>query len=95
MDAAKIRVWSLSGANEPIKKLLISDQGKQIFDFVKKQTSATSAEVGREFGLSVQHASIVLNRLWCQGYLSRKQSAHESGGQVYVYSVLDSLGVQP
>jgi predicted transcriptional regulator len=84
-DTCAIRKMSLDGNNKAIKKLLISEQGKKVWRWVMDERKATTAEVAKEFKLSVQHASGVLNKLHTQGYLSRFEQQQDSGGKEWVY----------
>lgn len=84
-DMSVIRKMSLEGKNKEIKKLLISEQGKKVWRWVMDERKATTSEVAKEFKLSPQHASGVLNKLHTQGYLSRFEQPQESGGKEWVY----------
>ena len=84
-DESVIRKISLDGNNKAIRKLLISEQGKKVWRFVMDERKATTSDVMKEFRLSVQHASGILNKLYRQGYLSRYGRQQESGGKEWVY----------
>ena len=84
-DDCAIRKMSLEGNNKAIKKLLISEQGKKFWRWVMDERKATTSDVMKEFKLSVQHTSGILNKLYKQGYLSRYEQTQESGGKEWVY----------
>jgi len=87
MNERMIRRYSLMGKNKEIKALLITKSGKRIYDFVFKQREATSAQVASHFGISIQNASRVLNKLYNQQYLRRDQWKQESGGYEWNYFI--------
>lgn len=85
MDKCLIRNASLAGKNKEIKSLLISDQGLLVYKFVASKNEATARDVAEELGLSIQHASGVLAKLYRQQYLRRDSEPQESGGYEWVY----------
>ena len=85
IDCCAIRRMSLEGNNKEIKKLLISEQGKKVWRWVMDERKAKTSDVAKEFKLTTQHASGVLNKLNKQGYLSRFEQQQESGGKEWVY----------
>jgi predicted transcriptional regulator len=84
-DPSAIRKMSLDGNNKAIRKLLISQQGREVWQWVHDERQATTHDVMNKFKLSVQHTSGILNKLYRQGYLRRHQQTQSSGGWEWVY----------
>lgn len=85
MDLSTIRELSLSGKNAEIKAAMISEQGRNIWFFVRDKREATASDVARHFDISIQHASGQLTKMWKKLYLRRHERPQESGGYEWVY----------
>lgn len=55
------------------------------YDLCRKRGSLRSTEAVKELDLKLTNASSKLHQLWGGGYLLRREEAHPSGGQSYVY----------
>ena len=85
MNMCDVRNMSLAGKNKEIRAILISKQGLDIYRFIFDKREATTREVADHFGISIQHASTTLDKLFKQLYLRRDQHTHKSGGKEYNY----------
>jgi len=86
-DESAIRGLSLDWGNKKIKSLLISDQGRKAYKFIRKNREVTSGSFSLSEGISVQHASVVLSRIYRQGYVDRFERIALTGGYEWVYIV--------
>ena len=69
-----------------IRDILLTRQEHQIFRWLRRNQPALSSAIADEFGLSAQHAYIVMDKLYRKGYVDRMQQPQESGGYEYEYT---------
>ena len=86
-DESAIRGLSLEWGNKKIKSLLISDQGRKAYKLITRDKEVTSSEFSLSEGISVQHASVVLARIYRQGYVDRFERIALTGGCEWVYII--------
>jgi len=86
-DESAIRALSLEWGNKKVKSLLISNQGRDGYTLIHKNKELTSSEFSAAKGISVQHASVVLARIYRQGYVGRYQRIADTGGAEWVYTI--------
>ena len=87
MNESTILKAVLQGKGADIKEKLISENQIDIVHWVKSKKSANSADLSNYKRISVQHASMLLQRLHALGYLKRVEKNQKSGGIRYVYTV--------
>ena len=85
LDECAIRSMSLGGNNKRIRGLLISKQGLIAYRFIFDKREATTRDVSEYLCISIQHASVMLDKLYKQQYLRRDQYKQESGGYEWNY----------
>lgn len=68
-----------------IRDILLTKQEHQVFRWVRHHANCLSSEIAYEFGLSAQHACMVMDKLYRKGYVDRSQVPQESGGYEYEY----------
>lgn len=84
-NESAIRALSLEWGNKKIKSLLIGDRGRTAYKIIQSCGELTSSDFAEAQGISVQHASVVLARIYRQGYVSRLEVLSKTGGCEWVY----------
>ena len=86
-EESAVRGLSLEWGNKKIKSLLISDQGRKGYRLILKDKELSSSEFSLSENISAQHASIVLAKIYRQGYVDRFQRTALTGGFEWVYII--------
>ena len=72
-----IRNLSLAGKNKEIRSLLISPEGLKVFEVLKEKREATSKQIAEVLDMQSTHVSVILVKLYKQGYIRRDARPHK------------------
>lgn len=81
----EIRCWVMGGKSDIVRMLLLTTNQIELIKKVGRMDLFTASQLSESEGLSIQHASSKLNRLYQGGYLERLTTSSKSGGIEYVY----------
>ena len=70
---------------ELYRELCLSPFQTRIIFYIIKHGPTLSKDVAYKFGLSIQHSSTTLTKLYKKGYLYRSNVGDETGGKEYEY----------
>ena len=70
-----------------VAQLILTEEQSYLMRKIMKMgcTPYTSRRLADEVGVSVQAASGQLSKLWCLGYLERRESIAGTGGIIHLY----------
>jgi predicted transcriptional regulator len=69
-------------------KMKLSGQALDVYLHVRVlKEGATTLKISTTWGVTVQHANVILKSLVKKGYLERSKSPQKSGGYEFVYTV--------
>lgn len=68
-----------------IKSILPSARQVEILKFISERESAYSNDIAALFEITLANASARLHELWRNGWLTREDVGHQTGGSLFIY----------
>jgi predicted transcriptional regulator len=80
---------------EAIKALMLTEQETVIYNKIRGAAALGSVDISRLLGITIQHASNALKRIYDKGYTLKIVESSETGGHEHKYAALypDNRGV--
>ena len=88
MNDNDIRKWVLAGRSSSIRALLLTDNQRELVNYIYEEGFMTANTLSSILNVSIQNASSKLACLYNKGYLRRHTQSAESGGVEHTYETL-------